>query len=377
MKTKLMVLVIGLAAFQIASFGQGAKPAPPLPPPPSPSPAAPPDPNQEFMSVDLKSSTPSAYPGDYLIGTVKLERGPLPEDPIPVSVTCDGEVRYSTNADSNGNFMIGLVKPPSSTHLKADKKPFALQFVGCSVRAALPGFDSSLLTVAKRNVHDNPNIGSLILRRKAGPVHAGLSTTGDAAPSDATKLFEKARNEWIANKLDDAAEDLQKSVVIYPKFSEAWYELGKIQEKLKSPEAWNSFSKAVAADANFALPYEHMALLAAQTQKWQQVVDLSTQELGLNPLGTANAWYFNALGNYHLRNFDVAEAGATKSLAMDPSHMQPNAEQLLAVILAEKQDFAGALQHLRNCLTYLPPGPDLDLVKEQIGEIEPFVAVPN
>jgi len=45
--------------------------------------------------------------------------------------------------------------------------------------------------------------------------------------------------------------------------------------------------------------------------------------------------------------------------------------------LAEKHDFAGALQHLRNCLTYLPPGPNLDLVKQQIAEMEPAVVAPK
>jgi len=39
----------------------------------------------------------------------------------------------------------------------------------------------------------------------------------------------------------------------------------------------------------------------------------------------------------------------------------------------QKDDFAGALQHLRNCLTYFPPGPDFDLVKQQIAQIEPAV----
>jgi hypothetical protein len=54
-------------------------------------------------------------------------------------------------------------------------------------------------------------------------------------------------------------------------------------------------------------------------------------------------------------------------------HTQPNSEQLLAVVLAQKQDFAGALQRLRNCLTYFQPGPNLDLVKQQIAQIEPLV----
>ena len=40
-------------------------------------------------------------------------------------------------------------------------------------------------------------------------------------------------------------------------------------------------------------------------------------------------------------------------------------------------DYAGALEHLKNCLTYFPPGPSLDLVKEQISQIEPAVKKPG
>jgi tetratricopeptide (TPR) repeat protein len=95
--------------------------------------------------------------------------------------------------------------------------------------------------------------------------------------------------------------------------------------------------------------------------------------LALNPRGTLEIWYYNAWGNFQLKNLDVAETSATKSLAMDPLHVQLATEQLLAVILAQKQDLPGALEHLRDCLTYYPPGPGLDLVKQQIAQIEPAV----
>ncbi len=55
---------------------------------------------------------------------------------------------------------------------------------------------------------------------------------------------------------------------------------------------------------------------------------------------------------------------------MDPLHTQPNTEQLLAVILADKRDYGGALEHLRNCLTYLPAGPNGELVKQQVAQLE-------
>jgi tetratricopeptide (TPR) repeat protein len=90
----------------------------------------------------------------------------------------------------------------------------------------------------------------------------------------------------------------------------------------------------------------------------------------LDPAGTPQLWFYNALANFQVGKTNLAEAGARKSLTMDPSHAVPNTEQLLAVILARRRDYDGAIAHLRNCLTYLPTGPQTNLVKEQIVQLE-------
>lgn len=172
---------------------------------------------------------------------------------------------------------------------------------------------------------------------------------------------------------DRAQHDLEKAVQIYPQFAEAWYQLGKLQQVSSPKDAGNSFAKAVAADPKFVAPYEHLVPIAAQAAKWQEVADDTARELELNPRGTAQIWYYHALANYKLNKKAVAEASALKALAMDPLHTQVNTEQLLAVILADKQDYAGALAHLRSCLTYLPSGPNADLVRQQVAQLEKMV----
>jgi tetratricopeptide (TPR) repeat protein len=202
-----------------------------------------------------------------------------------------------------------------------------------------------------------------------------ISSTTASAPKEATKAFEKARSEWLEQKPERAQRDLQKAVEVYPQFAEAWYQLGKIQEASSPQDAAISFSKSVAADPKFILPYGHLAAFAAQAGKWQEVADDAAHELELSPRGTPQVWYYHALGNFKLNKKDVAEASAVKALSMDPLHTQPNTEQLLAVILADKQDFAGALAHLRNCLTYLSAGPNADVVKQQVAQLEKMVPV--
>ena len=55
---------------------------------------------------------------------------------------------------------------------------------------------------------------------------------------------------------------------------------------------------------------------------------------------------------------------------MDPEHNVQNAEDVLALTLIDKGDYSGALNHLRNSLTYLPAGPDAELIKRQIAFVE-------
>ncbi len=377
MNTKLALLVVALFAVPGTCFAQG-KPGGGAPPPtPAPNPGPTTTPGMPNTNLNYDRIANAGRAGDHLKGNVILTGGALPWDPIPVTVACDGKTQFTTNTDSAGFFIVAHQEAPGSTTIQADLKPVATQYVGCVVSAVLPGFDSSQLTIPNRNLLDNPNIGTIKLTREEGNGGAALSNTSAAAPKDAMKSFEKARTEWLERKPDRAQKDLQKAVESYPQFAEAWYQLGKIQLAASSPEAVTSFSKAVAADPKFVPPYEYLAMLSAQAQKWPELLNETNRAIELNPRGTIDIWYYNAIGNFQLNKLNAAEASASKSLSMDPLHTQPNTEQLLAVILASKGDNAGALLHLRNCLTYFPPGPNLDLVKQQIAQIEPAVVVPK
>jgi hypothetical protein len=311
--------------------------------------------------------------GDYLLGKVMVVSGTLPWDPVPIAVTCDGKIRYTADADPNGNFEISGAAATPTLGIEGPKSKPASEFVGCTVEGVLPGFDSSVLTVANRTILDDPDIGTIKLSREESSVGAAVSSTTASAPKEAIKAFEKARSEWQDQKPDRARRDLQNAVQRYPRFAEAWYQLGKLQQATSPQDAANSFSKAVTADPKFIPPYQHLVPVAAQAGKWQEVADDTARVLELNPRGTAQIWYYHALANYKLNKKDVAEASALKALSMDPLHTQPNTEQLLAVILADKHDFAGALAHLRSCLTYLPSGPNADIVKQQIAQLEKMV----
>lgn len=309
-------------------------------------------------------------------GNVRMQDAPLPWDPIPVVVTCKGVVRYRTEADSKGAFTIqGQAAASELVPSKGNaKQASASQLIGCDIAAPVPGFTSSTLHIANRDIMDNPDLGTITLRPENGAAGAAEGGGTSTASKDALKKFDKARAEFLSNNTSSSEHDLQKAVQADPKFAEAWYQLGKLQQlKSDNADALISYQKAVAADPTFTSPYERIAELSALQKKWQDVANATAQALKLDPKGTPQLWYFDSLGNLNLGKTEAAEASAEKSLAMDPQHLAPNTEQLLAVILAGKGEYAEALKHLQNSLTYLKPGPNADLVKQQIAQLEKVV----
>ena len=309
-------------------------------------------------------------------GKVAMAAGKLPWDPIPVVVICGDKARYNTVADAKGAFYI--VPPARSSELSPEKKDAShaapSELVGCSVSAVVDGFTSTRLTIANRTLEDDPSLGTIMLTPDEHAAGSSASPTTETVPPDAMKEFDKAHNDDLEKHFDSARHHLQKAVSIDPKFAEAWYHLGQVdQQENSAQEALSAYQKAAAADPNYIPPYEPIAELSALQKNWQAVTDATNQALKLNPAGTPQIWYFNAVGNLNLGNRAQAETSAETSLSIDPSHRAPNTEQLLAVILAGRGDYSGALEHLRHCLTYMQPGPNLDVVKQQIAQLEKVV----
>lgn len=312
--------------------------------------------------------------GGVLLGKLAMEGEPLPWEPMLVNVDCKGSIVNSTQADLRGQFVITFADAQGVDRTPADaQRQMETKYEGCTVRASLAGFHSSTVTITAHNLRDEPNLGTITLSPEGRGGGTELSMTSKDAPSNAMKAFDKARADWLAQNPDGAQRNLKKAVQLYPGFAEAWLQLGKIQEASDPANARNSFLKALAADPKFVLPYEQLAALAVKAEKWQEAVDNTTQALQLDPAGTPQMWYYDALAKFQLGKTEEAAASATKSLAIDPRHSVLNTEQLLAVILARKGEYAGAVLHLNNCLSYLPPGPLSDLVKQQIAQLEPKV----
>lgn len=310
--------------------------------------------------------------GPALYGKVVVAGNPLLWEPITVTLSCaNGKTDLMTQTDADGKFTIDHVNLPAVYTLDGDvKNQMAQHYEGCVVRAELAGYHSSDDTITQRVLRDNPYLPDLTLSEVENAPGTAISTTTGSAPPSAQKAYEKAHDEWIHRNMEGAKEDLSEAVKADPQFAEAWYLLGRLQAMSDLSAATESLKKAQAADPRFVLPCEWLATIAIQKRDWPEAANWTDRALQLDPTGTPRIWYYNGLADYRLGKNEAARASAEKALAMDPEHTVQNTEDLLALTLINKNDYAGALNHLRNSLTYILAGPNVDLIKRQIAFVE-------
>jgi len=378
-----LALSIGLFA-QGGGRGSGIGTLPGNPTNPT-RPGMPPQPGQPDVSApDLRPVL--------LTGKVVMEDGTPPPESVAIELVCRATQHSVGYTDPKGGFAVDVNdRKNAATFADASEDPnssarpnSALNpdgstnsgttgraLMGCDLQASLAGFRSDVMHLDARHGLDSPEVGTIILRRRANVEGLTISVTSAFAPKDAKKAFEKGQNLERQQKWGDADKEFHKAVDIYPKYAVAWYQLGLVQEQEKNPEAARkSYMQALAADGKFVSPYQALAVLAAQEQKWQDVVDDTDHLLRLNPVDFPQAWLFNALGNYYLKNMEAAEKSARDGISHDAVHQYPDLNHVLGVVLAMKRDYPGAVEQLRHYLHYAPNAVDAEQVAKQLAEVE-------
>ncbi|MEP7364187.1 MAG: tetratricopeptide repeat protein [Acidobacteriota bacterium] len=243
--------------------------------------------------------------------------------------------------------------------------------MGCEIRANLPGYVSSVVNLSGRRMLDNPDVGTIILKRLAGVEGMTFSMTSAMAPKDAKKSYEKAREQIKKKKIDEAQKELEKAVEVYPKYAVAWYELGMIyQQASRKDEARKAYEASLKADDKYVNPYLQLAVLSAGENNWKEVDETTDRVIQLNPINFPQAYFFNSVANYNLQNFDEAEKSAREAVKLDGQHRWPKAQHLLGILLAGKGENQAAVENMRGYLKFNPNGNDKSAVEKQIAEIE-------
>jgi tetratricopeptide (TPR) repeat protein len=146
--------------------------------------------------------------------------------------------------------------------------------------------------------------------------------------------------------------------------------LGRLQERESAPEAAKSYRQAIAADARYIQPWLQLSELAVRQRNWEEVAETTERAIRLDPFSYARAYFYNSVANYNLKKYDEAEKSAREVQKLDKKHEFPKVDHLLGILLAERQDFSGAAEQMRNYLKFAPGAQDAETVRNQLAQIE-------
>jgi tetratricopeptide (TPR) repeat protein len=356
----------------------------------------------DMPSQPTQPTNPGQYPDTqmpiFLSGRVLMDDGTAPATSIPIQRICSGTPRTVAFTNARGQFNFQWGSPtgfvPDATEAAAGNgmrtpgdmstndlrgsqigDSMGREMLGCALVANAPGFRSERLNLSGHRATDNPDLGTIVLHRIVDVEGTSVSATSLNAPKDARKAWEKGVQFLHKSKLADAEKELEKAVEIYPKYANAWLDLGRarIQQQAEG-SARDAFLKAIDADDKLVEPYLELGEMAAHAQEWPNAARYLDRALQLDPVDYPRLWFEDAVADYNVQNFDRAEKNAREALKLPPADRDPHANQLLGLILLNKQDYAGAGKALREYVQLSPDAKDLDQVKAQLEQIDSHLA---
>ena len=366
------------------------KPGGGAPPPPSSGGATSGNTRQPSSTFPSGSGNPQVI---FISGTVVLSDGlPLPER-VKIERVCTGPAHVETYTDKKGHFSFQLGQnlemqdASSPSAFGAPGSPLGSisnsgvpsqrggfnerELWGCELRANLPGFKSDSVSLSNIHYMDNPDIGTIILHRLGKVDGLTVSVVSALAPKDARKAYEKGAAAAGKKNWDEAQKNYEKAVELYPKYSAAWFDLGRLQEDNGHlEEARKDYEQALAAEPKFVQPYQRLAWLAVREAKWQELVDRTDQWLRLDPLNSPDVYYLSSLGNLQTQHFDIAEKNARESIRLDPDKKNMRTRYILGLALAQKQDFVASAAAIREFINTAPEGKETEAIRKQLAQIE-------
>jgi lipopolysaccharide biosynthesis regulator YciM len=325
-----------------------------------------------------------------ITGKVVLEDGTPPAERVAIQRVCNGSNRREGYTDSRGNFQFALgrdsgIMQDATESTLSGRRAETLQsifagpaqyssWIGCELRAIYPGYQSSLLVLnLDRDLQQQ--VGTIVLHRMGKGEGSTTSVSSMQAPKAARQAYEKGESSLAQRKFSDAEPQLQKAVSIYPQFAAAWCLLGVTHEgEGREQEAIQDYRRSMAADPQFVNPQFALAALAVRAKRWQDAVQATEQVAKMDSAAFPIAYFYNAVANYNLGNLESAEKSVRNFMAMDANHRHPESALLLAEILEQRRDYAGAAEQKRDYLKIAPNAANAESVRADLKRLEDLTA---
>jgi len=315
------------------------------------------------QSAETQPQGGAAQTMTVLMGRVAAEGGSAPPEKATVILECADETRAHGYSDLKGNFSItvGVVDATPSTALSHRESGVISNqdWANCELYSDLSGFRSERIQMISAPGRGIVDVGTIVLHPVSQAQEFTVSATSLAAPEKAKKALEKGQEQVKKGKWVAACDYFKKAIAAYPRYALAWVELGRAQAQQNNfTDAQQSFHQAVAQDSGFLEGYAELARIAVIQKQWKELSDVTGRLLQSAPDSSPEFWFLNSAANYNLGNVKQAQTSAERGLRLDSKHQIPQMEYLYGLILASKQEFKSAAEHVAAYLKLSPNAND-------------------
>jgi tetratricopeptide (TPR) repeat protein len=203
-------------------------------------------------------------------------------------------------------------------------------------------------------------------------VHSALANASNLEGSaKAGKDYHSACNAIHNQKWPEAERHLRKAVEENPKYAAAWVTLGQVMKASRQADrARAACTQAALVDSSYLPAHLCLADIAAQEQKWEEVLKFSQRALEVNPASDPHSYFYAASAYLKLKRPGDAEKSALKAVEIDKENLEPRAHFLLAQIYEVKGDSAQELAQLRQYLKVVTDPQDAAMVQKFVADLE-------
>ncbi len=237
----------------------------------------------------------------------------------------------------------------------------------CVLRASLPGYVSNAIDLADPRIRETPNLPPFVLRPKEAvddldpEFNVSLPKAGQKAWKSALKAVES--NDWLgAERFGRIAVQSQ------PRFAQGWRLVGAAcMNQNKTADAREALQQSIDLDPKLLSSHLMLAQVNSNARDWSGVAKASRQLIALDKRRRyPEARFLLAAALYNLKQLDEAEQNLRDLIPS--AQKMPRVEYILGLVLAARNDHAGAAEHLKRYLELEPKAAEADLVKAWLAQ---------
>ena len=304
-----------------------------------------------------------------------MEDGSAPPKAVVIERLCGyGRTSVAARTERDGKYLIRLTEFDPLQSISATRRA-GLTMNVCFLRAALPGYESSMVNLDTIKPFNEPELPVIKLRPRSASEMA-IPDGSAPVPKKLQKRWEHVGKLVRENQWSQAESELKALVAADPKFAPAWSLLGvAAQNQNRLDDARSNYQRAIQVDPKELGPRYLLLEMEINESRWEAGRDAAAELVRLDASRRyPEARIYESIARYNLKDLDGAQKAAEEALRTDPAR-SARAEYVLGRLFEIRGNVPQALVHYRGYLKAAPEAVDAGPLRDRVAKLESGQAV--